>query len=1694
MKRVFTILLLLAGIGAYAQVYNNEWIDFSKTYYKFKVGADGVYRIPQSVLAAAGLGNVNAQSFQLFRNGKEVPIYTTVAGGPLGSTDYIEFWGHMNDGEPDNPLYRSPAYQHTKHWSLESDTAFYFLTVNTTGTPFHITDAANNVAGNSLPAEPYFLYKAGNYFRTGGINPGFAANVGEYIYSSSYDIGEWWSSTDIYPGGPLADNLSNLFVYAGGPDATLNYGMAGCADDLRRVQLSVNNAVLVDSEMDSFYDLKGAVTVPNASIAGGAATVQFINNSTVGSDRMRASFYELTYPRQFNFGGQSNFYFELAAKSAGYFLQISNFNVSGSATPILYDLSSGARYTAVVGTGNVLSFALPGSASTRKMVLVNEDPSTISTVTGLTMKNFVNFTNSAVQGNYLIISNPVLYTSATSAANPVVEYQAYRSSAAGGSWDAQIYDVNELIDQFGFGIKKNPLAIQNFLRYARNVFAIKPQYVFLIGHGMDYSTYEYYGEQAHNPLADGLNLVPTYGYPASDNKLSAGNPVDAAPVTPIGRLSVVSGAEIEIYLAKVVEYEQAQAASSNTVAGRAWMKNVVHVTGASEPYLGTILCNDMSAYQQIISDTLFGAKVTTFCKVTADQVQQVTASSLSTLFNTGLGILTYFGHSSNTTLGYNLDDPSDYSNAGKYPVFFVDGCDAGDFFVYDAQRFSTSKTLSELYVLAKERGSIAFVASTHYGIVNYLNIYLSNLYQNIARKDYGKSLGITEADALQGLMNAAPGDFYARLHAEEMTLHGDPSLKFDLQTSLPDYDIEASQVQINPTFVAVSNNSFTVTAHFYNLGKAVNDSISVSFTRKYPNGTSAVIATRKIPGILYDDTLQLVVPIIATRDKGQNYITVVVNSTNTVPEVTLANNTATAGVYIYEDGANPAYPYNYAIINTPTQKLYASTADPLSPSAQYVMQIDTTTLFNSAAMVSRNLTSIGGELEFDPGITYKDSVVYYWRVAKVPAAGSPYTWNGFSFVYIDPSSSLGGSNQSHFYQHTQSTPNGMALDTAGRTWQFTNIVNTLYIRNGVYPTAATQADDNSVSINGDDSRIQAPCGISEIIFNVINPYTFSPWYNGPTGSPGQYGSQPVCGDSRSYDFIYNILDTNQRRNAMQFLDLIPNGYYVVVWNLSYYVSSTNTYASTWAGDTSYLGSGNSMYQRLKDQGFTNIDSFNAPRAFIFLYQKNNQITFTPKSVFSNGISDKITLAQTCYTPDTLGIITSPSFGPAKQWHELHWRGYSLESPSTDSVALQVLGVDTSGNTTPLYQLSQANQDYTISGINAAKYPYVQLKMSVRDTIHATPYQLKYWRVTYDPVPEGALAPNIYLSSQDTLQVGQPLNFGIAFKNISPTPFSDSMRFTMTVTDKNNAVHTITIPKGKVLVSGDTLSVNYKMDTKNYPGQNTLYLDVNPNYAQPEQYTFNNFLYKTFYVKYDTRNPLMDVTFDNTHILNGDIVSARPHIQIKLKSPSQYLLLADTSLIKVQVIFPDGTTHSYSYSSDTLRFTPATSVGNNTATVDFAPSFSTQVNPQGDNYQLIVTGQDESGNTITPYRVGFTVITKPMISNVMNYPNPFSTSTAFVFTLTGIDVPQNMKIQILTITGKIVREITKEELGPLHIGRNITEFKWNGTDMYGSRLANGVYLYHVVTNLDGKSLGKYQSSGDNTNQYFNNGYGKMYLMR
>lgn len=63
--------------------------------------------------------------------------------------------------------------------------------------------------------------------------------------------------------------------------------------------------------------------------------------------------------REFDFNNSRRFYFELEARTNGYFLEILNFNFGGVA-PVLYDMQTLERYTGDIALAGVVRFALKG--------------------------------------------------------------------------------------------------------------------------------------------------------------------------------------------------------------------------------------------------------------------------------------------------------------------------------------------------------------------------------------------------------------------------------------------------------------------------------------------------------------------------------------------------------------------------------------------------------------------------------------------------------------------------------------------------------------------------------------------------------------------------------------------------------------------------------------------------------------------------------------------------------------------------------------------------------------------------------------------------------------------------------------------------------------------------------------------------------------------------------------------------------------------------------------------------------------------------------------------------------------------------------------------------------------------------------------------------------------------------------------
>ncbi|MGI8600561.1 MAG: C25 family cysteine peptidase, partial [Chitinophagaceae bacterium] len=1409
MKNFLVCLLIISGLSADSQVYNNEWIaDYNKTYYKFKVGKEGLHRISNDILVTAGLGSVQAQDFQLWRNGVEVPIYTSASTGTFSASDYIEFWGEYNDGKPDKALYRNPDFQLNDKWSLLTDSSTYFLTTNS-GSNKRLIPTANNIAGNTLSPELFFMHTVGNYVRDGGVIPdqrNYSINSGkyqivgsEYLYSSSYEEGEGFTSQVIDSAGVLNYTFSNLYTYSSGPSAKFKISILGNAYNRRRYQVRVNGDSVLGNQMDFFNYRRDSALFSPVKISTNTAQIGVHNLAARRPDRMAVAKLELTYPRYFHFGGAKNFEFSLPASGSGNYLEIAGFS-HGNTAPVLYDITNGKRYVADISNPSLVKILLEPSAIERKLILISGETSNRIELTNLQSKSFTDYSLQQNQADYIIISHPALFAGANGA-NPVEDYRQYRSSVNGGSFNTKIYLTEDIVDQFGFGIKNHPVALRNFLMFSRNKFSAAPSNVFLLGKAVHY-VHQRYSEQwslTDKQNMQKLNLVPTFGWPASD-MLLVSDPGSSQPKTPIGRLSVIYPQEVTDYLNKVKEYEQQQKFQSPLIKDKAWMKNVVHIVGSSEPGLQNTLDIFMNNYANIIKDTLFGAKVTTFTKTSANAIQQISEGVLDKLFEEGISLMTYFGHSSSTTLEFNLNNPEQYNNQGKYPVFIGLGCNAGDFYNYNTIRFTKKETISERFTLAPNRGTIGFIASSHFGIVEYLHIYNTRSYRGITYQNYGQSIGqIMKSTIEKVFADQSEVDVYARAQCEETSLHGDPALSINSHEK-PDYVIEDNMVRLTPGFVSIADQSFKVHASMINMGMALNKNIVVEVKREYPDGTTGIVSRDTIPGIRYIDSVIVNIPIDPLRDKGLNKITVTVDADNIVDELFETNNSVTKEIYIYEDEPRPVYPYNYSIVNKQGFKFIASTADPFSGIKQYKLELDTTEKFNSPFKISQTINSIGGIIEFPSTVTYTNNVVYYWRVGLVPEAGD-IAWNNFSFIYLQNHEP--GFNQSHYYQNTKSASENIVLDSASRNWQYINVAHNLLVRNIVFGYGGNQENLLSVSVDG-VSYIRSACVGNSLIFNVFDANTFRPWKNVDANGNNLhlYGSGSAnCQESRNWNFEFSYMTPQSRKNMMDFMEAIPAGSFVVVRSVD--ANDPGSFSSTWMSDTTLYGSGQSLYHKLLSAGFTGIDQLTSPKPWIMIYTKDD----VSKTEFSVGLTreDQIILSYDVNVPSGSGEITSPSFGPALSWKNLIWSGTSSDTAPGDVPKISIIGINYSGQKTTLIENIGLNQlQFDLSAIDAKTYPYLQLKLSNTDTVHFTPYQLEKWMVTYAPAPEGAVAPNLYFSMKDTLEVGETIDFKLAFKNISDYNFSDSLKIKIVVTDTNNVSHVIPVIKHKILNAHDTL--------------------------------------------------------------------------------------------------------------------------------------------------------------------------------------------------------------------------------------------------------------------------------------------------
>ncbi|MFN8237332.1 MAG: C25 family cysteine peptidase [Chitinophagales bacterium] len=1663
-RAAYIIFLLSCFTLSKAQPYGNEWIDYSKVYYKFKIGKTSLYRISFSSLSALGIpsSQLRGTDFKIIRNGQEVPLYVS-SNGQFGASDYIEFYGEKNDGKPDSALYKNPNNQPTTLYNIFSDTATFFLTLD----PFSINARIiqqNNDIGLPPPKEEYCYHTVSTYGT--GITPGIPASpYFRQLYNSDFDIGEGFSLGEIVGENGSMKFLVPNYVYKS-PDVDA-YLTARITFFEGPHKMRFRRSTLFDTTEFFFgpgvktlnYSFNSQIMDNGLEGAGGSFTD--MQTSASKSYLVGAS---VQYPRYFNFDNQSKFEFGILKKEGVYF-EIRNYNNLGT-NPVLYDLKNNYRYVGVVDS--VVKFNLGATVKDKDRLLLSSQAATdIPYITSFSPVTFSSFLNSARQGNYLIITNKKLRSS-VNGTNYVEEYRKYRSSVSGGGYNAQIYYIDELNDQFAYGISQHPLAIRNFVNFALDKFSDKPQLVFIIGNGFEY-TYSF-----RNQGIIDRSLVQTYGEPASDNLLTARSGLLNYPQIGIGRLAALRGDDIKVYLDKVTEYESVlndTSGLSQTPFNKSWMKNVLHLGGGNNNFEQQLFRSYLENYKDVIESPRYGARVASLFKNTTDPIQIAQNIFLDSLINTGVSLITFFGHSSTTTLDFNLE-PERFDNKGKYHLMLSNGCFVGSIFLDPLY----TNTYSSRFVLTPNKAAIGYIAPITYAISSNLNAYSTEFYNRFSNTMYNERIGDILKETTKRLVQNG-GDLNPMI-GHQMIYHGDPGLRINSH-SKPDYYIDQASIVFEPQNINAATDSFLIKVVVRNLGAAVPDWYVVNVDRVFPNGQ---IQSTKVtlPSARNVDTVYLWIQSDRLNGPGLNTFKIKVDYTDAIAEYSETNNEVTVTKLIQADDIIPVFPYEFCMVNDPNFELVFSTASPFAASKQYLFQIDTTELFNSPLLTQVRLTQPGATIKWKPNIPLIQNKVYYWRGTLDTVPGSPANWKASSFLYNTSLST--GWNQSHYFQYLKNSFSTLNLKN-DRLFHYPNTTRELKIRNMLQY-------DQEVVVYWDGYLIARNAWSRRgFIFFVYDANTGQNWqtYQIGTTCRGPY-NDITCNryPTNVIEFITNDLNTGkqERQHVIDFINSIPCNAYVLGY------SFFNAAYSQWSTDSTQPGD-ITLFKAFEDLGVSKIRQQQDNVPFSFFVQKCNP-SFNPIQIqrFPPQIIDtSFTFSGTW----TKGNMESTIIGPAKEWKDFSMDWHSLEPNSFDGGTAYLYGYDTIGVRT-LLRDDLFKGAVTPLSIDAKRYPFLQMQWLTRDDSLGTPPQMDHWRLYYDKAPEAVVNPTIHFAkSRDTILSGENFNMSVAVENVTPINM-DSLLVRFVIKTASNNITTIykrfaPLP-GK---SNYNIEFNYDFPGFNFFGLNYITVEVNPDEDQPEQFHFNNFAEFTVFVDKDRINPLFDVTFDGRHITDGEYVSSSPEILFRLKDENKYLALNDTSEFLIYMFYPNDPTNPVQIARNQADVTyipanPANLTRNNEARMIYKPTL-----PDG-TYEIRAQGIDRSKNDAGKYdyRIKFKVDSKPSITNVLNYPNPFSTSTQFVFTITGAVVPEQLIIQIFSASGKVVKEITREELGNLHIGNNLTDYKWDGTDNYGDRLANGVYFYRVMTrNIDGTTTEIKQS---NIDKYFKHGYGKLYIIR
>ncbi len=1618
---------------------------------------EGLYRLTFTELNKAGvpIQQIDPQKISVFAKGLEIPL--KIEGeqdGLFDSTDFIEFYGTYNDGTLDNILYRNSNEQPHGAHSLYQDSLPYFLTWSLTEYGKRISVYADTIYSGKTK-DSSFLFKSTVYFREAWSDGSpFGSGLGQF---SEYTDGEGWM------GAPNGSNrnlsISTPFAFNDGKDAQFNFSIYGKNSNTTldgdgfnqeaSVFVGPTYSLLFKKKFTGYAHVLDSVKVPFSFLRD--ATLYRVSSSISGG-RLSIAYVSMTYQRRFNLGNNSNFNFRYEAPNR--FLEFMNYPASKKA-PRVYDYRNHVSIVCVLD-GNIVRLNLPSTFPVNELLIIDSTDIRNISAAQILPVTFTPFDFSKTAYDYIILSHVILDSG-------VQAYKNYRSSPEGGNHNVFTGFFPNLYDQYYYGIH-HPMAIRNLINEMLIKQPEKPTYLMLIGKGQ---TYNRITLETTNRLFE--DLVPTFGVPPSDYALTSGlNGTILEPALATGRIPCRSNRQILDYLDKVKLHERS--------GNEDWRKNVLHLAGGKDGSENVQFRNYLQNFANTLSGKYFGGKRVLLSKADALPVDGSLIQKVQDQINAGVSMVTYFGHGSAQVLEIDIGQSSQYKNEGKYPLFYFNGCALGNSF----EQYS----VPESFLFEPKLGCISWVASTNFGFTNELYFYGDIFHKNIFYNQYGNSIGVSKRETIRQYQQ--PGNDYNRNQCRQLIYLGDPAIKL-YSPERPDYRALSSSLKLLSVEGNISDKF--VTFRIDNLGKAIDDTLEIEVTLKTQNGDNLLLPIIRKQKIYTSDTVVINLSALPIQLGGLINFEIKLDPENKISELLPlgeSNNILSGYVFTAANGIRTLFPLKDQIVSNSQVKLQVQALNVFSPELEVIFEIDTTPEFSSSELHKSAVIRGSNIIEYAYSLPPFDSTDFFWRARlNLPEnEGGNWVTNTFRFIFKSPN----GWSQGYFNKFGESTLQAITLDYSKRILDFGRIISGNYATY-TFGNQATSfrrniiIDIENASLNyyqwfvSNGLRLMAIDPDNEDRYSDASKHNLTVvadnWY--PI-YPGEYKNKYYTIGKKSGVYQFDTRFKADRDSMALILSKIPENYHIFLY--SGLVMAVDSWESA-------------LYQELSRFGINKIQQNKNGHPYLAKGQKGilpgEAVEVFPDFSNSTLAPEKQGVAHTTqvFPKLTAGSMISKKIGPASNWNKVYLK---IDQEIQDSVTLDILGIDENGAVQTLIKNADSHS-VDLSFIDAKLYRYIQLKVNFYDNELRNPAQLVSWTALFDGVPEGSIVPvEGFALQMDTIMENEPYVFKAGFQNISNDDM-DSLKVFVSVRNIiKQKTDTLLYTAYRELNARDSFHIFVNIPTLDKIGLNELFISVNHDRAAPELNFSNNSFIKYFFVSKDEKNPVFDVTFDGMRIMNHDIISPRPTIQILAKDDNPYRFIDQPELFQIKIKYPGKDTFAtLNTTLPEFTFKPSGSKGEK-AELIYRPAKLAN----GD-YRMDVQVIDKTQNlsSVNPYSILFTVINEPTVSRLYNYPNPFTTSTRFVFTLTGETIPEVMEIYIFNLTGKLIKTITKSELGNLKIGHNMSDYAWDGTDEFGDRLANGVYLYKVVTKLNGQTLDLRQ---DGNEAMFKNDVGKLYLMR